>query len=323
MTKRSGSGRADDFQLSARLIGTCPVCGKDEKLDVTRNLGPGPRWFIGCWVCCPPDASREEKSEYLEALKLVTGARGDQLLGNAPEHLAPWLERPIHASVRPTEPLDEEAVQKYCDALRDAIRQNFYVYRWLRGRGLSDATLARFEFGYDAETGAITIPVRDGAGELMNLRRRYLAPDADPKMTGLPRRRAALYPLSVLRDDPSAFVVCEGELDAALLNQYGIAAVTSTAGTTWKPEWARYVVRCRVAVLYDAGARSYEKAERRADEFVAAGAREAWPVDLTLVGFAKGEDIGDWFCRYRWDAHALRAFLNATRRWFRAERRAA
>jgi hypothetical protein len=134
--------------------------------------------------------------------------------------------------------------------------------------------------------------------------------------------RSHLYPLSVLGADPATLVLCEGELDALLLNQHGIRAVTSTAGTTWKPDWDRHVVRRRVAVLYDAGARSYERAERRALALVAAGAREAWPVDLTLAGFAKGEDVGDWFVKYRWDAAALWAFLNATRRWYRAERRA-
>jgi hypothetical protein len=319
MTKRRASARADNLQLFARLTGTCPVCEKDGKLDVTRR----PRgWWIGCWVCCPPDAPPDEKREYLEALKLVTGARGDQLLGNAPEHLAPWLERPAHASVRSAEQVDEETVQQYRRALPGSAGCEYLTER----RGLTPETIERFELGYEwnfGEADAITIPVRNEAGELANLRRRYLASDADPKMTGLPRRPAALYPLAVLVQDPRALVVCEGELDALLLNQHGIAAVTSTAGTTWKPEWNRYAAGRRVAVLYDAGAASYERAERRAAELVAAGAREAWPVDLTLVGFAKGEDVGDWFMTYRWDAAAMKAFLNATRRWYRAERRAA
>jgi hypothetical protein len=70
-------------------------------------------------------------------------------------------------------------------------------------------------------------------------------------------------------------------------------------------------------VLYDAGAHSYERAEKRASALVAAGAKEAWPVDLTLVGFAKGEDVGDWFVNYGWDATAMKAFLNESRRWYR------
>jgi hypothetical protein len=320
MAKRRASARADDLQLFARLIGTCPVCGKDGKLDVKRNLGRGPRYFIGCWVCCPPDAPSDEKSEYLEALAVETGHRPHELLDNAPEHLAPWLEQPERAGVRPAEPLNENAVRQYRDGLLASAPALRYL---IETRGLTLESIERYALGHDGAADAITIPVRDEFGALVNLRRRYLAPDADPKMTGLPRRPAALFPLNALAYEPDAFVVCEGELDAMLLNQHRITAVTSTAGTTWKPEWDRHVARRRVAVLYDAGASSYEKAERRAAGFVAAGAREAWPVDLTLAGFAKGEDVTDWFMRYRWDGATLRRFLNRTRRWYRQERRAA
>lgn len=119
---------------------------------------------------------------------------------------------------------------------------------------------------------------------------------------------------------PPAVVISEGETDTLLLNQAGIPAVTSTAGTSWKAEWDRFVAGRRVAVLYDAGALSYERAERRALALVATGAKEAWPVDLTLAGFAKGEDVGDWFATYGWDAIALRAFINKSRKWYRDDR---
>lgn len=179
-------------------------------------------------------------------------------------------------------------------------------------RGLTIETIKRFELGWDKETDAITIPISDERHELHNVKRRYLAPARDPKITGL-RRPAELYPIRVLEANPLTLVVAEGEFDCLLLNQHGIAAITSTAGTTWKREWDRHVFGRRVAVLYDAGDDSFEKAERRAGELLAAGARDAWPVDLSRAGFAPNEDVTDWFCKYGRSSVSLRRLISASR----------
>jgi hypothetical protein len=254
------------------------------------------------------------------------------LLSDPLAHLARQLDQHGSSSFpRVSRELSEAHVAGFTSRLSTTP----HALAWLHGRGLTDETIRIYELGYDGDADAITIPVRDETGELVNLRRRYLAPDAGAKMMGLPGRGSQLYPLRVLDNDPAALLVCEGEADALLLNQHGIPAVTSTAGTSWKPEWDRFVVGRlvpgrdrprrvigrRVAVMYDAGARSYERAERRALTFEAAGAKEAWPVDLTLVGLADGEDAGDWFMTYGFGAYELKKFLNESRRWYRAERR--
>jgi len=63
--------------------------------------------------------------------------------------------------------------------------------------------------------------------------------------------------------------------------------------------------------MYDAGAFPLEIAEHRAHEFVAAGAREAWAVDL---GLEKGEDATDWFVKYGRSADDLRRLINSSKR---------
>jgi hypothetical protein len=146
----------------------------------------------------------------------------------------------------------------------------------------------------------------------VNVRRRFLDPDADPKIVGIRRRGSQLYPLSSLVDDPRRVVLCEGELDALLLNQLEIPALTSTAGTSWKPEWNRYVIGRRVAVLYDAG--SVKKAARRAGELRAAGARDAWAASWEREAFAKGEDVTDAVVKHRWSASDVKSFLDDERR---------
>ena len=316
--KGIASDRASVVELgNVKQVGTCPVCGKSDKLDVTRIGG---RWKVGCWVCCPPDATPDDAREYLRDLADAVGCRPFELLSDPLAHLGGQLDqhRPSRAP-RVSRELSEAHVAGWASRLRTTP----HALAWLHGRGLTDETIRIYELGYDGDADAITIPVRDEHGEFVNVRRRYLAPDSHPKMMGLPGRGSQLYPLRILDDDPAALLVCEGETDALLLNQPGIAAVTSTAGTSWKPEWDRFVAGRSVAVMYDAGARSYERAERRALALEDAGAKEAWPVDLSLVGFADGEDVGDWFVTYGWEASALKAFLNESRRWYRAERRAA
>jgi hypothetical protein len=120
-----------------------------------------------------------------------------------------------------------------------------------------------------------------------------------------------LYPLWALAVDPRLIIVCEGEFDALLLNQHGLAALTSTAGTNWRPEWNHWLQGRRVAVLYDAG--SIELARRRAAEFRSGGAREAWAVEWPRY-FAEGEDVGDWFVKYGGSAEELWELIRDERR---------
>jgi hypothetical protein len=200
--------------------------------------------------------------------------------------------------------------------------------RYLKGeRGLTIQTIRRYEIGITRDTpGAFVFPIRDENGALVNLKRRFwpdpwVSRDGEPrKSRALAGRASCLYPIGALRNSPRAFVVCEGEFDALLLNQHRIPAVTSTAGSSWRPEWDACAAGRFVAVLYDAGANSYELAEDRASQFRAAGARDAWPVDLTLAGFSKGRDVTDWFITCGWTSDDLWAFIRERRRWFREAR---
>jgi hypothetical protein len=180
-------------------------------------------------------------------------------------------------------------------------------------RGLLLGTIVEYELGYNRDRHAITIPIHNGAGELHSIKERSLKRGTTAAKRGL-SRPAALYPIQTLAANPTAIVLCEGELDALLLKQHGFAAVTSTAGTNgWDkyPAWHEHFVGRSVAVVYDCGAQSYAKATVRAQALREAGAFDAWPVDL---GLAKGEDVTDWFVTYGRDAEALRDLLNEERR---------
>jgi hypothetical protein len=185
-------------------------------------------------------------------------------------------------------------------------------------RGLWNETIRSYELGIDETFYAI--PIRGESGALENQKLRSRNPEARRKAHGL-ARPSCLYPIHAITVGPRALVVCEGEFDALLLNQHGFPAVTSTAGTSWNPEWNRWVEGRYVATLYDAG--SYALAAKRASEFRSAGAKDAWPVDLSRAGFATGEDVTDWFVKYGRSADDLRQFIIDARRRYRRKRRAA
>jgi hypothetical protein len=225
---------------------------------------------------------------------------------------AGWLVGPGRSVSKATGPRPSEDVvtEQYLRLWREPSD----VLQWLiQERGLRRVVVRAFGLGDDGH-GAVTIPIRDEEGRLHNIKRRYIRRSGSDKARGL-ARPALLYPLRVLESAPRAVVLCEGELDALLLVQHGIPAVTSTAGTNgWElyPEWNRYFVGRRVAVVYDQGQASLELALERARKLKSAGAREAWPVDLGLGSV--GDDIGDWFVRYGKSAAAFREVINAAGR---------
>jgi hypothetical protein len=284
----------------------CPVC--DGTLYVNWRVG---RWtrrpepFYYCFSC----ANHYGNATYNAELR-ARGVWPNRLKRGDFSQLGRPLGRASRNGL--VEPPPTEAA---VDGWRAALLASPDALRYLLGeRGLTVETVEQYELGYEHDRHAVTIPIRDEGGALVNLKRRRLDPAARPKIVGL-ARPAVVYPLGVLADEPEAVVLCEGELDCLLLNQHGIPALTGTAGTTWKGEWAVYLVGRRVAVMYDAG--SYELATRRAAGIVGAGAREAWPVDLTRAGLDHGEDVGDWFVRYGRTADELRRFINDSRRWYR------
>ncbi|HEX6681090.1 MAG TPA: hypothetical protein VF063_10625 [Gaiellaceae bacterium] len=278
------------------------MCGSAGKLDLTEKPpGSHPAWWVQCWVC--PNGR-----EYTAALRDAVGVAASLILDDPLRYLAAWLTTNGHRRSAPQPPPTEATV----DGWRSGLLASPDGLRYLiQERGLTLETIKRYELGYDQDHHAVTFPVRDEDGALVNVRRRRLNPNARPKIVGL-ARPASIYPLGILADDPAALVICEGELDCLLLNQHGIPALTGTAGTTWKDEWSAYIVGRQVAVMYDAG--SHELATRRASGLRAAGARDAWPVDLSRAGLEHGEDVGDWFVTYGRSARELRRFINGSRR---------
>ena len=124
------------------------------------------------------------------------------------------------------------------DSLASIYHQVLYTYRtarlpWLYARGLTDATIARFQLGHDGQR--FVIPVFDSEHRLIALRYRrddYYSGETGAKYLGLKGRNGRYLfsePL-LIESEPSRVVVVEGELDCIRLWQEGIPAVTVTNG---------------------------------------------------------------------------------------------
>lgn len=133
-------------------------------------------------------------------------------------------------------------------------------------RGLTTETLTRYQIGLIPAQGGdeprLTIPVYGARGSLLNIRKHL--PAWRPGLTDERRRElgktkqwqaglttGTLFPLSAL-DGVQDVLLVEGELDALLASQLGIACVTGTGGApNWKLENTEALRGKCVTVLYD------------------------------------------------------------------------
>ncbi|WP_217915412.1 hypothetical protein [Miltoncostaea marina] len=235
-------------------------------------------WWVRCWAC-------PGRGEYLallaEALDLPPGSGG--LLLDDP---LTYLGDPQAARATDREPAplpSERQIARWQRALERSRAARLYV---THARGLDWTTIDRHQLGYDGS--AVTLPVRDADGRLVNLRRRFLDPGAGPKMVGLGGRGSQLYPTPPQR---RRVVLCAGEFDALIARQHGIHAVTTTCGASLP---GALVAALRpagrgIAVVYDAG--EQDQAAATARKLRAAGAQ----VRVVRLPLPHGGDLTDWF----------------------------
>ena len=207
----------------------------------------------------------------------------------------PYPEKP------PRPPIREALVKQWVGDLWD----NEEVCRWLREkRGLSDATLKKYEIGWDPKRQRNTIPVRDERGNVVNVRL-YNA-KKDPKIINYTEGRykygspARLYGLDELGQYPGQQVVlCEGEWDRLILQQEGFMAVTGTHGASvFRPEWIARFKDKDVTLLYDCDREGQAAARNVLQALKTAGAASVKNVVLPLKGDKDDKDVTD-YCHKR------------------------
>jgi hypothetical protein len=291
LTDRSESARGASYTSyhDAPLVGLppdeqyeCPVCGGT--LYVNWKVG---RWsqrpepFYHCFSCAN-DYSNAEYNAELRARNIwpYRIKQGDFSQLGSP------LGR-SHRHAEPQPPPTEASV----DGWRSGLLASPDGLRYLIGkRGLTLETIKRYELGYDQDRHAITFPVREEDGELVNVRRRFLDPEADPKVIGL-ARPAVLYP-----DVPpdGGLLLVAGEIDALMGRQNGLPTVTTTCGTALPDHLAQRLAGRKVFAMYDVGE---EAAAARTVAKLRGLGSPATVVELGALGLPAKADLSDFYCQ--------------------------
>jgi hypothetical protein len=187
----------------------------------------------------------------------------------------------------------------------DEVKLNKLISR----RGLTVETVQTFEIGWSKSSQAYTIPVRNAASDLINVRFYQLDPkDGRRKIWGVAgHNEPALYPISVLNENPAMVMICEGEWDALLSIQHGVPAVTRT-GTAdrWNESWSPLFAKKAVVVCHDMDAKG-QHANRKVAASVRRHARAVRVVELPYEITAKhGKDLSDWWM----EGHSHQEFMD-------------
>lgn len=136
-------------------------------------------------------------------------------------------------------------IRRWHDAMPGHRREYWH------GRGLIDSTIDAHLLGWDGKRYTIPCLYR---GVPFGVKRRQSEIDdgIEHKYIMTTGSRAGLFNADVLWETDKV-IICEGEIDCLLLNQYGYPAVSSTAGAnTWKVKWAQLFSHIRqIWLLYD------------------------------------------------------------------------
>jgi len=186
--------------------------------------------------------------------------------------------------------------------IKDKLKLDFLFKK----RGITKETIIKYKIGFDGER--YTIPIKDSLGNYVNIRRWH--PTKTPKI--LPYKKGyggkRLFPIENLRKQK--IILCEGEWDCLLLNQYGFNAITTTTGvSSWDDEWNKYFKDKYVVIIFDCQDVSKKAAYKIKDKIINY-VKALKIVDLGLN--ENGEDITDWFVKYNKTTEELIELIKKT-----------
>lgn len=228
-------------------------------------------------------------------------------LGDSTENIARYPKQATKPTRKNSTRFDATVVERCTENLPERIR------KYLNDRGITDETIEERKLGFGNFYGKnwITIPIPDNQGSwaFLKLRRDPEDENNPDKYKAYPTGGigSSLYGTESVANAQEVWV-CEGEFDQMILSQHGITAVTSTAGaSTFKPEWAKTLVRIpRIVVCFDkdeAGRKSTDRTIKILEEELAHTSifRASLPDDMK-----ESSDISNYFGSYGGSVETLR-----------------
>lgn len=192
-----------------------------------------------------------------------------------------------------------EQIDAWCEGLE---KQPKCLTVLTKKRGLSRETIRKARVGWDGER--FTIPVRDEAGRIVNVRRyRPGAPDKVLSIKGYGSVR--LYAPTPAPSDDAPVLMVEGEADCLKAAQEcpGWWVVSGTGGAS-NPPSVEALERLRgrhVVIAYDCDDAGRAGARKAAERLASVAALIA----VAELSLGDGEDVTDWFVTHGKTADAL------------------
>lgn len=126
---------------------------------------------------------------------------------------------------------------------------------YLRRRGISESSTAKWELGWDAETLRIAIPAKDAHGRLKFLIKRAVKPGVEPRYL-YPKDSekshilfgACLLDLGMVRS--SGIILVEGSLDCIMLHQHGFTNTVGILGSKLSEIQSHLIANLRPKMIY-------------------------------------------------------------------------
>ena len=238
----------------AEYAGPCPKCGGDDRFHVHAEAG----W----WFCRQCHEKRGDAIAYVRWLEGLGFKEACERLGavviefSQPKAQVSRLQRqPALAAADAPSAAWRETAERFMAYAEGQLWQHPHALDYLRGRGLSDASIKAARLGYNPRTAfdrdltrwgcregrAVWLPkgwtipnVRDGALWAVRVRRPNEDVErGDAKYVSLKGTRARLYNLGSCQGVGDG-ILTEGEFDALLLGQElgGVAGVVATCGAS-------------------------------------------------------------------------------------------
>lgn len=202
--------------------------------------------------------------------------------------------------------IPEKEVKKPFNMLMNNPERKHYL---LTKRGITEETIKKFELG--ADFGKITIPIRDEKGNCVNIRRYTPEAKGTAKMQSWKAGygTARLFPIENL-NNPN-ILLCEGEMDCILANQFGFNALSTTGGaSTWKSDWNQLFKNKNVCICYDVDDEGKKGALKVAYEL------ESWAYQVKIIKLPiadiKGGDLTDYFVNLGQSSDDLKTLISQT-----------
>jgi len=193
-------------------------------------------------------------------------------------------------------PLSEARRSELKEAVGHAEQSLRGAADWLTGRGVEPSTARRFHLGvvdsdhphpeFRRYAGRLVIP-GIGPGGVYSVRFRDLTGGSPQKMLGLPNTPVRPFNTRALHYAGDHIAICEGELDAIIMEQCGIPAVGFTGVSSWQ-RWSHRLFEGfpTVYIMADHDQPGLQFAEK---------VQKAVPQGRIVVCGDEGEDVNDVF----------------------------